>query len=75
MQTAWINSYQKINLNDLVLTRADFTSEQCCRKTKYLNKTVFIAAKEVLDYQVTTILILCSGNLRIYLFSGCNALW
>lgn len=52
MQTAWINSYQKINLNDLVLTRADFTSEQCCRKTKFLNKAVFIAAKEVLDYRV-----------------------
>ncbi|KAK9710373.1 GTPase-activator protein for Ras-like GTPase [Popillia japonica] len=51
MQTAWINSYQKINLNDLVLTRADFTSEQCCRKTKFLNKAVFIAAKEVLDYR------------------------
>lgn len=63
MQTAWINSYQKHNLHDLVLTRADFTSEQCCRRTRFLSKTVFIHAKEVLDYQVTIYFLVCEKYL------------
>nr|XP_022919979.1 receptor-mediated endocytosis protein 6 homolog isoform X1 [Onthophagus taurus] len=49
-QRAWVNSQQRVNLNSS--NRGDFTMEQCYRRSKYVNSTNFVQAKQIIDQQI-----------------------